>query len=278
MGNEFLAIYWRDMVKFFRSRAMLFASLIQPALWLILYGLSMSSNFDMIVQNIPNLPGIISINYMTFIAAGIISMTILFTCLYGGISIQLDKQFGLMKEMIASPMPRSSILSGITLSGITKSLIQTVIIIVLGVILGVQFFNGFTVVQTIISILGIIGFTVLFAMGLMFLSSLISIKIDSHEGVQAMITMLTLPLFFASNALYPISSMPLVIQAISYINPLSYFITGIRYFSLGSDFFALGTQYIIGINDLLLSFAFLIGFNIVMYLLAVRAFKKAKVT
>ena len=278
MGNEFLAIYWRDMVKFFRSRAMLFASLIQPALWLILYGLSMSSNFDMIAQNIPNLPGIISINYMTFIAAGIISMTILFTCLYGGISIQLDKQFGLMKEMIASPMPRSSILSGITLSGITKSLIQTVIIIVLGVILGVQFFNGFTAVQTIISILGIIGFTVLFAMGLMFLSSLISIKIDSHEGVQAMITMLTLPLFFASNALYPISSMPLVIQAISYINPLSYFITGIRYFSLGSNFFALGTQYMIGINDLLLSFAFLIGFNIVMYLLAVRAFKKVKVT
>jgi len=278
MGTEYLAIYWRDMVKFFRSRAMLFASLIQPALWLILYGLSMSSNFDMIVQNIPNLSGVISINYMTFIAAGIISMTILFTCLYGGISIQLDKQFGLMKEMIAAPMPRSSILSGITLSGITKSLIQTVIIIVLGVILGVQFFNGFTVVQTIISILGIIGFTVLFAMGLMFLSSLISIKIDSHEGVQAMITMLTLPLFFASNALYPISSMPLVIQAISYINPLSYFITGIRYFSLGSDFFALGTQYMIGINDLLLSFAFLIGFNIVMYLLAVRAFKKAKVT
>jgi ABC-2 type transport system permease protein len=278
MGNEFLAIYWRDMVKFFRSRAMLFASLIQPALWLILYGLSMSSNFDMIVQNIPNLPGVISINYMTFIAAGIMSMTILFTCLYGGISIQLDKQFGLMKEMIASPMPRSSILSGITLSGITKSLIQTVIIIVLGVFLGVQFFNGFTVVQTIISILGIFGFTVLFAMGLMFLSSLISIKIESHEGVQAMITMLTLPLFFASNALYPISSMPLVIQAISYINPLSYFITGIRYFSLGSDFFALGTQYMIGINDLLLSFAFLIGFNIVMYLLAVRAFKKVKVT
>ena len=278
MGNEFLAIYWRDMVKFFRSRAMLFASLIQPALWLVLYGLSMSSNFDMIVQNIPNLPGVISITYMTFIAAGIISMTILFTCLYGGISIQLDKQFGLMKEMIASPMPRSSILSGITLSGITKSLIQTVIIIVLGVILGVQFFNGFTVVQTIISILGIIGFTVLFAMGLMFLSSLISIKIESHEGVQAVITMLTLPLFFASNALYPISSMPLIIQAISYINPLSYFITGIRYFSLGSDFFALGTQYTIGINDLLLSFAFLVGFNIVMYLFAVRAFKKAKVT
>ena len=277
MGTEYLAVYWRDMVKFFRSKAMLFASLIQPALWLVLYGLSMSGNFELIAAGMPNLPGIVSVNYMSFIAAGIISMTVLFTCLYGGISIQLDKQFGLMKEMIASPMPRSSILSGITLSGVTKSLIQTIIIVILGLILGVQFFNGFSVVQTIISVVGIVSLTVLFAMGLMFLSSLISINIESHEGVQALITMLTLPLFFASNALYPIASMPIVIQAISNINPLSYFITGIRYFSLGSDFFALGTQYSIGINDLLLSFGFLIGFGILMYLLALRAFNRAKV-
>jgi ABC-2 type transport system permease protein len=277
MGTEYLAVYWRDMVKFFRSRAMLFASLIQPALWLILYGLSMSSNFDMLATGMPNLPGIASVNYMSFIAAGIISMTVLFTCLYSGITIQLDKQFGLMKEMIASPMPRSSILSGITLSGITKSLIQTIIIVVLGLILGVQFFNGFTIVQIIVSIFGIVLLTMLFAMGLMFLSSLISINIASHEGVQALITMLTLPLLFASNALYPIESMPIVIQAISKINPLSYFITGIRYFSLGPDFFALGTQYSIGTNDLFLSFGFLIGFGILMYLLALRAFNKAKV-
>jgi len=277
MGTEYLAVYWRDMVKFFRSRAMLFASLIQPALWLVLYGLSMSSNFDMLAIGMPSLPGIVSVNYMSFIAAGIISMTVLFTCLYSGITIQLDKQFGLMKEMIASPMPRSSILSGITLSGITKSLIQTIIIVVLGLILGVQFFNGFTIVQIIISIIGIVLLTMLFAMGLMFLSSLISINIASHEGVQALITMLTLPLFFASNALYPIESMPIVIQAISKINPLSYFITGIRYFSLGPNFFALGTQYSIGINDLFLSFGFLIGFGILMYLLALRAFNKAKV-
>jgi len=277
MGTEYLAVYWRDMVKFFRSRAMLFASLIQPALWLILYGLSMSGNFDMIATGMPNLPGIVSVNYMSFIAAGIISMTVLFTCLYSGITIQLDKQFGLMKEMIASPMPRSSILSGITLSGITKSLIQTIIIVILGLILGVQFFNGFTIFQTLISVVGIVSLTVLFAMGLMFLSSLISINIESHEGVQALITMLTLPLFFASNALYPIESMPIVIQAISKINPLSYFITGIRYFSLGSEFFTLGTQYSIGINELLLCFGFLIGFGILMYILALRAFNKAKV-
>ena len=80
MRTEFLAIYWRDLIKFFRSNAMLFASLIQPALWLSLYGLSMSSNFDMLASVVPS--GAVSVNYMTFIAAGILSMTVLFTCLY----------------------------------------------------------------------------------------------------------------------------------------------------------------------------------------------------
>jgi ABC-2 type transport system permease protein len=277
MRTEFLTIYWRDMIKFFRSRAMLFASLIQPALWLALFGLSMSSNFDKIVPGIPDLQGTVSVNYLTFMSAGIISMTILFTCLYAGISLQLDKQFGLMKEMIASPMPRSHILSGISLGGISKSLIQTIIIIIFGFILGVRFFQDFTVLETIMSILGILVFVVLFAMGLMFLSSTISMKIESHEGVQGIIILLTLPLFFASNALYPIDSLPLVIKAISYLNPLTYFINGVRYFGIGSDFYSFGTHYTYTTFDILLSLTFLIGFNVVMYLLAIRTFKKAKV-
>lgn len=277
MRTEFLAVYWRDMVKFLRSKAMLFASLIQPALWLALYGLSMEGNFGMVILGIPDLPGVISVNYMTFIAAGIVSMTILFTCLYGGVYLQIDKQYGLMKEMIASPMPRLHILSGISLSGVTKSLLQTMIIIVFGIILGIRFFEGFTAVQTIVSILGIIGFVVLFAMGLMFLSCMISMKIESHEGVQAVITMLTLPLFFVSNALYPLDSMPLAIRIISYLNPLTYFINGVRYFSIGSEFYSFGAHFTYGANDILVSSAFLLGFNIVMFSAAVRTFKKAKV-
>ncbi len=277
MGTEFFAVYWRDMIKFLRSRAMFFSSLIQPVLWLALYGLSMSSNFDAIIPANPDMPGVASANYMTFMAAGVISMTILFTCLYSGISLLLDKEFGLMKEMIASPMPRSHILSGITLSGVTKSLIQTLIIIVFGFVLGVRFFEGFAATNIMISILGILLFVILFANGLMFLSCLISMKIQSHEGVQAVITLLTLPLFFTSNALYPIDSLPLAIKIISYFNPLTYFINGIRYFGIGSEFYSIGTLYLIGTDEVLLSLGFLIGFNIVMYLAVARIFKKAKV-
>ena len=277
MRTEFLTIFWRDMIKFFRSRAMLFTSLIQPALWLALFGLSMSSNFDLIVPSVPNQQGVVSVNYLTFMAAGVLSMTILFTCLYSGISLQFDKQFGLMKEMVASPLPRSHILLGISLSGVAKSLIQSVIIILFGFVLGVRFFEGFTIGQTLLSALGIMLFIVLFALGLLFLASTVAMKLESHEGLQGIITLLSLPLFFASNALYPIDSLPLAIKMISYVNPLSYFITGMRYFSLGSNFYSVGAYYAYGTCDVLTSLAFLFAFDIVMFLLALRTIKKAKV-
>ena len=277
MRTEFLTIYWRDMKKFFRIKAILITSLIQPALWLAIYGLSMSSNLDLITPGVPSQLGVNPVNYLTYMAAGVIAMTILFTCLYSGISLQFDKYYGLMKEMVASPLPRSHILIGVSLSGVTKSLVQAVIIIVFGLLLGVRFFEGFTIWSTLASVVGILLFIVLFAMGLLFLSIIISMRIDSHEGLQGIITLLSLPLFFASNALYPIDSLPLAIKMISYVNPLSYFINGLRYFSLGSDFYSFGTYYTYSAYDVMVSLTFLLGFAIIMYLLALRTIKKAKV-
>ena len=277
MRTEFLTIFWRDMVKFFRSKAMLFTALVQPALWLALFGISMSSNFDLITPVSPNQLGVPSVNYLTFMAAGVISMTVLFTCLYSGISLQFDKQFGLMKEIVASPLPRSHILLGLSLSGVAKSLIQSAIIVLFGFILGVRFFEGFTIEQTLLSLLGITLFIVLFALGLLFLSSTVALMLETHESLQGAITLLSLPLFFASNALYPTASLPLAIQIVSFGNPLSYFITGMRYFSLGPNFYSVGTYYAYGAYDVLTACVFLLLFDIIMFLLALRAIKKTKV-
>jgi len=272
METGFLTVYWREMLKFNRSKIMLFVAIIQPALWLILFGIAMSNSFDIII---PEIPSIMSIDYLTFMAAGIIAMTILFTCLYSGISILIDKQFGLMKELVASPMPRSQILIGTTFSGMTKSFIQVIIIIVIGFVIGVQFFYGYSAQSAFVGIMGIFAFVALFSIGLMFLSSAIAMKIESHEAVQGVITLLTLPLFFLSNALYPIESFPAPLKLISAFNPLTHFIDGVRYFGIGSDFTAMGTEYSYETQDILISFTFLAGFAILMYFIAWRTFKNA---
>lgn len=268
MEKGFVAIYVRDMIKFFRSKSILFATLIQPVLWLVLYGISMTSNMNIFVAGGQTPAGAYSINYMTFMAAGVVGMTILFSCLYAGQNVQFDKQYGLMKEIVVSPMPRSHILLGVTLGGITKALIQTAIVILFGYVLGIQLFSYPTAGETLFAVGGFLLFTITFALSLMFLSTAIAMKVYDHNVSQAIITLLTLPLFFASNALYPTNTLPTALSTASYLNPLTHYINGVRYFGISPDFYSFGTQYATSTFELMTSLAFLGGFCIVMFALA----------
>jgi len=278
MSYEFVTIYWRDMLRFVRFRIVLVASLIQPALWMALYGAAMSSNFSRLSSSIPVPKDAISISYLTFMGAGVIALTTLFTSLFGGITLLFDKNWGLMREFLASPMPRSNIIIGIGLSGVTKSFIQVMVIMGFGLIIGVRFFPNYTLVQTAGAILGILLFVGIFSIGFLFLSSAISMSMETPEGLQAVITLLTLPLFFASNALYPIDAFPYPVKILSMFNPLTHLVSGIRYFAIGNDFFAIGTHYAYTTGDVLLSFSALMVFAIVMFAVAWWVVKKAVIT
>lgn len=275
---EFLTVYWREMIRFVRFRTQLFASLLQPALWMAFFGVAMSSNLNRFASAVPTPPGVFSVDYLTFMAAGVIAMTTLFTSLFGGISLLFDKNWGLMREMLASPMPRTHIMMGISLSGMTKSFVQVTIIMAFGLLLGVQFFPGFSAARIVLSILGIFAFVGVFSLGFLLFSSTISMRLESPEGLQGVITLLTLPLFFVSNALYPIQAFPPILQTLSIYNPLTHLVSGVRYFALGSDFFAVGARYSSTPADVVASFAYLVVFAAVMYLLARRTFQRAVVT
>lgn len=278
MAFEFLTVYWRDMLRFFRFRALLFASLVQPALWLALYGAAMSSNFSRFASALPLPTEAISVSYLTFLGAGVIALTTLFTSLFGGISLLFDKNWGLLREVFASPLPRSHIIVGIGLSGVTKSIIQVLVIMGFGLLIGVKFFQGYTPLHTALSILGILIFVGVFSLGFLFLSSAISLSMETPEGLQGVITLLTLPLFFASNALYPIDAFPPAVREASLLNPLTYLINGVRYFAIGSDFYAVGYHYAYTMTDVIISFLALAIFALLMFLVAWRVFKKAVVT
>ena len=195
MHTGFLTIYWRDMLRFVRFRTLLFSSLVQPALWLAFFGIAMSNNFDRLTATLPALPGVRSVNYLTFIGAGVIAMTTLFTSLFGGTVLLFDKNWGLMRETLSSPIPRIHIIIGIGLSGMTKSFIQASVILGFGLLLGVQFFEGYSLMQLLVSLLGIMIFVGIFSLGFLFLSAAIAISMESPEGLQAVITLLTMPFF-----------------------------------------------------------------------------------
>jgi len=266
------------MIRFLRFKTMLISSLLQPALWLAFFGIAMASSFDKLLAGVPVPAGAHVVGYLTFMAAGIIAMTTLFTSLFGGIVILFDKNWGLMREILASPMNRNNIIIGIGLSGMTKSFIQAIIIMLFGILIGAGFFAGFSALQIIISVLGILLFVGTFALGFLFLSAAIAVSMESPEGLQGIITLLTMPIFFASNALYPIDAFPEFLRVMSSYNPMTFLINGIRYFAIGPDFIALGKHYQFTPADIMISWLGLAVFASVMFLLAWWRFKKAVVT
>lgn len=278
MHKGFLTIYWRDMLRFVRFRTLLFTSLVQPALWLAFFGVAMSNNFDRLTATMPAVPGVRAVGYLTFIGAGVIAMTTLFTSLFGGTVLLFDKNWGLMRETLSSPLPRIHIIVGIGLSAMTKSFIQAAVIMVFGLLLGVKFFEGYTATQVLISLIGIALFIGAFSLGFLFLSAAIAITMESPEGMQAVITLLTMPFFFTSNALYPANSFPPVLRALSTINPLTHLVSGIRYFAIGSDFSSIGIRYTYTQGEAVTSFISLLIFATIMFLIARWRFTKVTVT
>jgi ABC-2 type transport system permease protein len=278
MHKGFLTIYWRDMLRFVRFRTLLFTSLVQPALWLAFFGVAMSNNFDRLTATMPAIPGVKAVGYLTFIGAGVIAMTTLFTSLFGGTVLLFDKNWGLMRETLSSPLPRIHIIIGIGLSAMTKSFIQATVIMGFGLLLGVHFFEGYTATQILISLFGIMLFIGAFSLGFLFLSAAIAITMESPEGMQAVITLLTMPFFFTSNALYPANSFPPLLRALSTVNPLTHLVSGIRYFAIGSDFSSIGLRYTYTQGQVLISFMSLLAFAGIMFLIARWRFTKVTVT
>lgn len=278
MHKGFLTIYWRDMLRFVRFRTLLFTSLVQPALWLAFFGVAMSNNFERLTATMPVIPGVRVVGYLTFIGAGVIAMTTLFTSLFGGTVLLFDKNWGLMRETLSSPLPRIHIIIGIGLSAMTKSFIQATVIMVFGLLLGVQFFEGYTITQILVSLIGIMLFVGTFSLGFLFLSAAIAITMESPEGMQAVITLLTMPFFFTSNALYPANSFPPVLRALSTVNPLTHLVSGIRYFAIGSEFSSIGLRYTYTQGEVIVSFLALLAFAGIMFLIARWRFTRVTVT
>lgn len=271
-------VFKRDMTRYFRFKDQLFTSMLHPVLWLALFGFAMAANFERILQASLPPAGLVAVNYLTFMCPGMIAATILFTNLYGGFSVLFDKNWGILREILASPMPRRDLIIGICLSAVTKSLIQTVIIIILGMILGISAFSGQSPIGILISMVGIMLFIAAFSAAVLCVSIYVAFATTSPEGYQGITTILSMPLFFASNALYPVDGLPPVIQQVALLNPLTHLTNGLRFFIIGDEFTALGLVFSFSSGEILLSFLYLTGLALVTFWMTLRKINQAVIT
>ena len=209
---------------------------VQPALWLLIFGEVFTRVHAIPTGNIP---------YIDFMSPGILAQSVLFISIFYGIAIIWERDLGIVHKFLASPTPRAALVLGKALSAGLRSLSQALIIYLLAVLLGVHIdWSPLALIEVaLVVLLGAAFFSTF--------SLIIACLVKTRERFMGIGQVLTMPLFFASNAIYPISIMPGWLQVISYINPLTYEVDALRSLMLAGG----TSQYGIGLDLLILVLA-----------------------
>ena len=213
--NAAYTIWHKHMTKFFETKEESFGFLIQPILWVVLFGAGMKGMMG------PAMPGGEDV-YIGFFAPGIIALSALGGAIAGG-SVWLDERVrGIVKEYLVAPIPRMSILMGNAMSNVTKSMFQAIVIFVVAVLMGAR------VDLNPLGWLGGLALTAGFGLGFSGIA-LAFASMAPHTGAyHGMIFILNLPLLFLSNALYPLDTLPTWMEIGARINPTTYVVDGLR--------------------------------------------------
>jgi ABC-2 type transport system permease protein len=208
-----LAIADLDLRKLRRDPTELVTRAIQPALWLLLFGEVMSRSRALATGTTP---------YLDFLVPGILAQSVLFIAIFNGISIIWERDLGIIHKFLASPTPRAALVIGKALGGGVRALTQAVVVLLLGLALGVRLRLDPAALAGV-ALLVVLGAAVFSTFSL-----IIACVVKTRERFMGIGQVLTMPLFFASNAIYPIALMPGWLQTIARLNPLTYEVAGLR--------------------------------------------------
>jgi len=219
--QETLALTRRLFIQLQRRPSTLVAGIIQPVMWLVLFGA--------LFQNAPQGLFGATTNYGQFLAAGVIVFTAFAGALNAGLPVMFDREFGFLNRLLVAPLAsRFSIVFASAIFIISQSLLQASVIVAAAAFLGAGLPNAVG--------LGAIALVVfLLALGVTAISLGLAFALPGHIELIAVIFVTNLPLLFASTALAPLSFMPQWLQVIATLNPLSYAIEPIRHLYLHSN-------------------------------------------
>jgi len=282
MLRGLLALTNRELKKWVKEPIILLMAIIQPIIWMGLLGKAM--NFNAIFSanslsnlNIPDIKipeyGIVIpsslikqklleafediganimqnvfgvTDYFSYMSVGMISMIVMFTTMFSGMSMVWDRRLGFLDKVLSTPVPRSAIIFSKVLNATLRSMFQATIILALALVLGLKISPMFSP----LNLLGIYAAIFLLSTGLSSLFLALALRSTRHEMQMAIVNLVNMPLMFASNIFFPTSMMPEWLQAIANVNPVSYLTDAIRQLTILP----------LNISTLLMDFAYLGAF------------------
>jgi ABC-2 type transport system permease protein len=197
----------------------LFTRMVQPVLWLLIFGQIFSR-----IRAIPT--G--DLSYLAYLTPGILAQSALFVAIFFGIQIIWERDAGILTKVMVTPTPRAAIVMAKAFAAGLRGLAPVVVLVPVALLLGVGItLNPLKLIAAGLALVLSAGFFSCLSMAI----AGVALTRDRLMGIGQLMTM---PLFFASNALYPIEIMPTWLQVISQINPLTYLVNALRGLLVGA--------------------------------------------
>lgn len=237
--EQIYAIVEADIRKLRHDPYELFTRMIQPAIWLLIFGQAMAKAKAISTG---------SLSYLDYIAPGILAQSILFISIFYGISLIWERDMGILHKILVSPAPRSVLVIGRAIAAGIRGISQIFIVYL------ISFFLGVNLRWDFFAFLGVIATILLGGAVFSTFSLIVASIVKKRERFMGIGQVMTMPLFFASNALYPIEMMPRWLQFVAFINPLSYQVDALRSFMITNEVtsFGLFIDFSVGIGTFIL--------------------------
>ncbi len=195
----------RDIVKFLRDRQNLLASLTRPLLWILAVGFGLRASVA------SNTHGV---DFVSFLIPGVATMSVLFSSMFSAISIVWDREFGFLKELLVSPVPRFSIVLAKMIAASITSLLEVSVVLLAAPLFGAHFHP----LSALVALLVLVPF----GMAINALGIIVASRMKTFEGFGGIVNFVLQPMFFFSGALYPIENLPRALGIVVRLNPMSY--------------------------------------------------------
>ena len=223
---------------------------VQPLLWLFIFGTALRHNHALSAG---------TLDYRAYIAPGVMAQAALFIAIFYGLSVIWERDVGQLQRLLATPLSRTSIVLGKAIGACVRALVQAVLLLL------VLLATGIDVRWNALGILGTLALLMLGTAAFACMSMLLAAGVKERERFMGIGQLIMMPLFFASSALYPLSTLPGWLHVIARVNPLTYEVQGLRQTLLG-----VGAS-----GELWLDFLVVAAFFAVMLAAAARAYPRA---
>jgi ABC-2 type transport system permease protein len=223
---------------------------VQPLLWLFIFGSAVGG---------AHLINAGHVEYRAYLAPGVMAQAAMFIAIFFGLAVIWERDVGQLQRLLATPLPRTSIVLGKAAGACVRALVQAALL------LSVLALAGIGVRWSVAGVAGTLAMLMLGTAAFACMSMLLAAAVKERERFMGIGQLIMMPLFFASSALYPLAIMPAWLRAIARANPLTYEVQGLRQMLVGVG----------GAGEVWLDFLVVAVFFAVMLVAATRAYPKA---